>query len=268
MRALIGSMVSDTRFVMQKASVLLSIVPLLMLIFFSKVTFAEKIILAAAENSIPTSYLENRVQKGILVDVIHEAFNRAGHSVEIILMPWARCQREVKNGIADGIFSIFITPERQTFLTYADEVLITQVQAFFVPVQSKVTFDGDLTKLADKSIGVINQTSYGPILDVALKTGVFKAVSYAQSSESNVRKLIAGRTDLIPSYRHIALSTAKALGKADQIKQLTPNVEAIPSYLAFTKRKDFTSVISDFNRALIAMKKDGKYDEIFNSYLH
>lgn len=239
----------------------------LIFLFSSNMAFAEKIVLVAAEKSIPTSYLEKGEQRGILIDVINEAFNRAGYSVEILLMPWARCLREAENGTVDGIFSVYRTAERQEFLTYADEVLITQVQAFFVAVDSTIIFDGDLQKLANKSIGIINQTSYGPILDAALEEGVFKWVSQAQSSQSTVRKLIAGRIDLIPSYRHVVLSTAKAIGASNKIKQLSPDIEAIPSYLAFTKRNDFSKVIEDYNKALASMKKDGVYDEIFNKYL-
>lgn len=232
----------------------------------SQMAFAEKIVLAAAADSVPTSYEENGKQTGILVDLLNEAFKRAGYTVEIQLMPWARCQEEVKNGDIDGIFSVFITAERQKYLTYTNEVLITQVQAFFVPVDSEITFDGDLRKLASKSIGIINQTSYGPKLDAALKGGLFNRIDQAQSIESNIQKLLAGHIDLIPSYRHVVLSTAKKLGVTDKIKQLSPDIEAIPSYLAFTQRRDFTKVIDDYNKALASMKKDGTYDTIFNKY--
>lgn len=228
---------------------------------------AQKILLAAAENSIPTSYVENGKQTGILIDIIHEAFERAGYSVEIQLMPWARGLRWVKEGYVDGIFSAYITTERQEYLIYAQEELIIQRQAFFVSVDSTITFDGDINKLADKSIGIINGTSYGPKLDDALEKGVFKRVDQALNSRSNVRKLLAGRIDIIPSYRHVALNTAKTLGQAHQIKELQPALEEIPSYLAFTQKKDFSQVIKDFNKALASMKSDGTYDRIFNQYL-
>ena len=228
---------------------------------------ADTLILAAAADSIPTSYVENGKPTGILVDVIHEAFRRAGYKVEVRLMPWARCIAAAKSGAVDGIFSVFKTPERQQFMTYTDEVLITQVQAFFVRADSSLTFDGDLTKLTGISIGVIKKTSYGPRLDAALTTGIFKKIDVATNSELNVRKLIAGRVDMIPSYRNIVLSTAKTLGSLDKIKQLSPEIEAIPSYLAFTKKRDFTQLIRDYDKAIASMKKDGSYEQLFNRYL-
>ena len=228
---------------------------------------ADAVLLAAAAGSVPTSYVEKGRQEGILIDVINEAFKRAGHSVVIKLMPWARCQEEVKLGAVDGIFSVFITLQRQRFLTYTNEVLITQVQAFFVLSSSSLTFDGNLKMFSDKSIGIINQTSYGPRLDKALKEGVFKKIDLATDSESNLKKLLAGRVDLIPSYRQVVLSTAKKLGVLGKIRQLSPEIEAVPSYLAFTKARDFSKLIKDYDRALASMKMDGTYDRIFNRYI-
>tara|TARA_R110002167_G_scaffold21306_4_gene77654 strand:- start:34 stop:744 length:711 start_codon:yes stop_codon:yes gene_type:complete len=233
---------------------------------FSYQSHAKKLLLVAAEASVPTSYELDGKQKGILIEVINEVFARAGYAIEIELKPWARCLKEVKHGIVDGIFSAFVTPERQSYLTYTNEILIMQSQAFFVPLHSTITFDGDLKKMSNLSIGVINKTSYGPILDKALKDGMFNRIEIAQSSKSNLLKLIAGRIDLIPSYRHVVLSTAKTLGLEDSIKQLNPTVESIPSYLAFSKNKDFSQVIIDYDNTLKSMKQDGSYDKIFKQY--
>jgi polar amino acid transport system substrate-binding protein len=227
---------------------------------------AQPLVLAAAD-SVPTAYIENGKQSGLLVDVINEVFKRTGYPVEIAIMPWARCLAEVKAGKIDGIFSIYLTRERQEFLTYAEEVLITQVQAFFVRKDSAITFDGDLNKLSELRIGIINQTSYGPRLDSVLKEGLFKNVDAAQSASSNVQKLLHDRIDIIPSYRHVVLDTARTLGVAGDIKELSPAIEAIPSYLAFGNKRDYTKVINAFNQALRSMKKDGTYDAIFHKYL-
>lgn len=229
-------------------------------------TFAQALVLAAAD-SVPTAYVDNGKQSGILVDVMNEAFRRAGYPISIRIMPWARCLIEVKEGRIDGIFSIYQTRERQEFLTYAEEILITQVQAFFVRKESAITFDGDLNKLSDLRIGIINQTSYGSRLDSALEKGVFKKVDPANSASSNIQKLLRDRVDLIPSYRHVVLDSAKSLGVAGAIKELSPAIESIPSYLAFTNKRDFTKIIDAYNQALQSMKKDGTYDAIFNKYL-
>lgn len=227
---------------------------------------AQPLVLAAAD-SVPTAYVKNGKQTGLLVDVINEVFRRTGYSVEIAIMPWARCLAEVKAGRIDGIFSVYQTRERQEFLTYAEEVLITQVQAFFVRKDSAISFDGDLGKLSELRLGIINQTSYGPRLDAALEKGVFKKVDVANNVSASINKLLLDRVDVIPSYRHVALDSARTMGAAGLVKELTPAIEAIPSYLAFTNKKDYAKVIAAYNQALRAMKKDGTYDTIFSKYL-
>lgn len=241
-------------------------------IFFTFLTlhpiYSKNLVLVAAADSIPTSYFGNGKNKGILVDVINEVFKRAGYSVDIKLMPWARCIEEVKVGKADGIFSVFKTKEREEFLTYTTEVLINQVQAFFVLKTSNIAFDGDLKKLSKKRIGLIIKTSYGPILDKAIAENTFENIELSPFSKSNIQKLLSKRVDIIASYQEIVLSTAKELGELGNIKKLTPPIESIPSYLAFTKKRDFTKVINDYNKTLLLMKKDGTYDKIFKKYLN
>ena len=230
------------------------------------VASAQTLVLAAAD-SVPTAYIDSGKQTGILVDVINEVFKRTGYSVEIAIMPWARCLAEVKAGKIDGIFSIYKTSARQEFLTYADEVLITQVQAFFVRKDSTISFDGDLNKLSELRIGIINETSYGPRLDAALSNRIFKNVDVAMNASTNIQKLLRDRIDVIPSYRHVVLGSATTLGVAGSIKELSPAIEAIPSYLAFSNKKDYARAIGAFNEALRSMKQDGTYDAIFNKYL-
>lgn len=227
---------------------------------------AQALVLAAAD-SAPTAFVAKGKQTGMLVDVINEAFKRTGYSVEIAIMPWARCLAEVRAGTIDGIFSVYRTQARQEFLTYADEVLITQVQAFFVRKDSAISFDGDLNKLSDLRIGIINETSYGPNLDAALSKGIFKRVDVANSASTNIQKLLHDRVDVIPSYRHIVLDSVRTLGVSGSIKELSPPIEAIPSYLAFSNKRDYAKVIAAFNQALRSMKDDGTYDAIFNKYL-
>jgi len=230
------------------------------------VACAQTLVLGAA-NSTPTAFIENGRQAGILVDVINEAFKRTGYPIQIALMPWARCLAEVKAGRIDGIFSAYRNSEREEFLTYADEVLITQVQALFVRKDSTISFDGDLKKLSELRIGIINETSYGPRLDEELRKGTFKKVDAADSASSNIRKLLQDRIDVIPSYRHVALDSARTLGVAGSIKELSPAIESIPSYLAFSNKKDHRKVAQAFDQALRSMKKDGTYEAIFNRYL-
>jgi polar amino acid transport system substrate-binding protein len=224
------------------------------------------LVLVAAD-SAPTAYMEDGRPTGILVDVVTEAFQRTGHPFEIQLMPWARCLAEIRSGRVDGIFSVFKLPERNEFLTYTSVPVITQVEAFFVPADSDVRFDGDIGKLAGFRLGTIRGTSYGVKIDSALKTGVWSAVVETNNVDSLVAMLVSKRIDLAVGYRLVILEAARKKGYLDKIKEISPGIDEIASYLAFTKQRDYSEVIVDFDRALTSMKNDHRFEAIYEKYL-
>ena len=224
------------------------------------------LVLVAAD-SAPTAYMEGKRPTGILVDVVTEAFQRTDHQFEIQLMPWARCLAEIRSGRVDGIFSVFKLPEREEFLTYTSVPIITQVVAFFVPADSEVTFGGDISKLGNFRIGTIRGTSYGVKVDSALKTGVWSTVVETNNIDSLVGMLGLKRIDLAVGYRHVVLEAARRKGYLDKIRELAPGIDEIHSYLAFSRQRDYSEVIADFDRALTSMKSDRRFEAIHDKYL-
>ncbi|MCG2624990.1 transporter substrate-binding domain-containing protein [Bradyrhizobium sp. WYCCWR 13023] len=224
------------------------------------------LVLVAADSS-PTAYINDGKPAGILVDVVTEAFRRTGEPIEVQVMPWARCLAEVRSGRVDGIFSVFKLPERNEFLTYTNVPVITQVLAFFVPADSDVMFDGDIGKLGRLRIGTIRATSYGLKVDSALKTGVWSTTVETNNVDTLVGMLALKRIDLAIGYRHVVLDAARNKGYQDKIRELSPGIDEIPSYLAFNKQSDYSKVIADFDRALTSMKDDHSFEAIFEKYL-
>jgi polar amino acid transport system substrate-binding protein len=183
-------------------------------------------------------------------------------------MPWARCLEEAKTGGVDGVFSSFKLPEREEFLAFPKEALTTQVISFFARQDSTLTFDGNLSPLKDTMIGVITGTSYGATFDAAVKNKTLQNIDSTNTVESNLKKLAAGRVALVPSYNYVAFDMAKNLNLLSQIKELSPPLQSVPSYLAFTKVRDLKKMSEAFDTALISMKQDGTYDRIVGKYTH
>jgi len=228
--------------------------------------YAGGLVLVAAD-SAPTAYMQDGKPTGILVDVVTEAFRRSGHQFEIQLMPWARCLAEIRSGRVDGIFSVFKLPERAEFLTYTSVPVITQVEAFFVPADSDLKFGGDLSQLGSLRLGIIRGTSYGIKVDGALKTGVWSNVVETNNVDNLVGMLVLKRIDLAVGYRHVVVEAARKQGELNKIKELAPDIDEVPSYLAFSKQRDYADVIANFDRALTSMKNDHSFDAIYEKYL-
>lgn len=235
------------------------------LIMTGRAVCSETLVLAAADTR-PTAFLVDGKPTGMLVELVTEAFRRAGHSVEIKLMPWARCIEEAKIGAVDGVFSSFKLPERELFLSFPKEALTTQIIAFFARSNSTVGFDGGLNSVRDVKIGIINGTSYGKKFDAAVKDGALAHIDRANNIDSNLQKLVFARVDLIPSYREVAMEAARRLDLLSKIQEISPPIESVPSYLAFTKVRDLSKLSRAFDTELALMKQDGTYDRIVERY--
>lgn len=249
----------------KRALIYLHIVPAF-LATMASVVRADTLVLAAAD-TWPTAYLVNGRPTGMLVDLVTEAFRRAGHSVEVRLMPWVRCLKEAETGRVDGVFSSFKLPERERFLAFSKEALTIQAIMFFARRELTQVFDGDLAAVRDVKIGVITGTSYGEHFDAAVRNGILRNVEQTNSIESNLKKLVFGRVDLVPSYRYVALDTARRLQLLAHIREMLPPLNSVPTYLAFTKVRDLSKRSEDFDAAMASMKQDGTYDRIIGQYL-
>ena len=227
---------------------------------------ADPLVLASPD-ARPTTFLADGKPTGILVDVVTEAFRRTGRSVDIKIMPWARCLSEARSGAVDGVFPIYRVPEREQFLTYPNEVLLPQLVVFFSRRDTKNSFSGELSEVRDVNIGIVRGASYGKKFDAAVKNGTLQNIDLADNIEQNLMKLMRGRVTLIANYRYGVLETARHLGLLAEIKEISPPIESVPSYLAFTKQRDFVKVLDDFQASLASMKQDGFYNRIIQEYL-
>jgi polar amino acid transport system substrate-binding protein len=220
----------------------------------------------ATPEIVPQSYTVNGQQTGFLVDIVKEAFRRAGRPVEIRLLPWARCLSETQHGSIDGFFPAFVTPERQSYLSFSREGLMIEAMSLFVREGSPISFDGDLSQLAQWRIGLVYGTSYGPRLDGFLAQHSLVPDEHQGSLQTAIRMLAGGRIDLFPGERQTVIRTAASLGLSDRIVELSPPIEIVPAYLAYTRLRELDQISADIDKSLRSMKEDGFYDTKFHQY--
>ncbi len=235
-------------------------------IIFSTTQVAAKTLEVVTLQYPPFEYLENGKLKGVVVEIVQEVFRRMQQPINISLLPWARSIKMIENGTADAIFTIYKTPEREVFADYSQEILMPQVVSFFVLKDSPVTFDGDLAKLSNYLIGAVWKISYGEIFDEALDNKKIKTINLAYTGEINIDMLLHKRFDILVSNKYGALYVLKNKGLMDQVKELSPEIENVPSYIAFSKKRNLVSIRDKFDEILVEMKKDGTYNRITNSY--
>lgn len=206
---------------------------------------------------------ENEAPKGCAVNIVKKIMTELGHSVNIQIYPWTRSLNMVKKGTADAIFTIYKNPEREKYLDYSSQILMPQIVYFYAKKESNIIFNGDLESIKDKTIGVMSTISYGQKLDNARKK--LKTLR-SNTLESNFNILLMDRVELVPSNVYVAEYTLDLLKMTDKIKRLPQEVERVPSYIAFSKKRNLTDLRDTFDKSLIKMKSSGEYLKILKKY--
>ena len=209
----------------------------------------QKIVIATLEYP-PFIYSENDQVKGPVVDRVKSIFNQLGVDVTIEIYPIARGLLMVKNGEVDAFFSLKKTPEREKDLLFTKEPIIQQPFVFFVKKESNIQWNGAIEDITKYRIGIVNNASYGIVFDEYVKNKIINNIDEAQAFEQNIKKLIAGRVDIIINSYDVGQTIIKKLNAENEIIALSPPIEVINSYLAFTKVKDYSCLANQYDQLL------------------
>jgi polar amino acid transport system substrate-binding protein len=206
---------------------------------------------------------EARRAEGAAVDTVRAIIDRLGHRVTIRVLPWTRALQMVRSGKADAIFTAYKNPERETFLDYSEEILMAQEVFFYRRKGSDFQFDGDIASIREARVGIVSTISYGLVFD-RFKQSV--RLDKANQLTHNLEKLIKGRIDLLPSNRYVAEYTIKTMGLEDRVERLPVMIESVPSYIAFSKKRDLDTLRRQFDEELRKMKGSGEYASILQRH--
>ncbi len=216
----------------------------------------------------PYEYEEKGVVKGFAVEIVRVVFQKMHQPIDIKLFPWARAITMIEKGNADAIFTAYKNPTREKFSDYSKEVLMPQIVSLFVRKRSAIEYDGNLSKLAKYSIGAVRKVSYGNVFDQAVMKRIIPQPEMVNTGEANMRKFLRGRFEILVSNKYGALSILKKLNMLDQVRELSPQIQNIPSYITFSKKRNLTNIRDKFDIILAQMKQDGTYDNIIKDFFN
>jgi len=204
-------------------------------------------------------YGEDLPRNGFFTELVRTAFERAGHSVNVEFMPWARAMLEVKQGDREVLLGAYYSDERaETYL--ASDSIYTDKVGLIARRELDITEFDSLRELSDYTIG------YGRGFAVSEE---FDSADYldkeaAKDQVLNLRKFERGRIDMIAgsfaSLRYLAqqegIDTSQMVFLEPALKTNTLHImvsRAIP---------DGEQLLADFHRGLNEIREDGTYDEI------
>jgi len=212
----------------------------------------------------PTMYKQGDEIKGCAVCIVKEALERMGCQANITMVPYQRGIFMVREGKADGMFTVYKTPEREKFAYYPSLPVMYRVVSFYALKDSKITFDGNLDKMTQYSIGTVRGYSYGQRLDTLINQKAFKDIDPAKDPRLTLKKLLHKRFDLMPHTEVDMTYLQKEIKCEGKVKKLSPAIEVVPTYLIFSKKKPALAPLKDrFSEVIEEMIYDGTYKRFY-----
>ena len=112
----------------------------------------------------PLSFIDDKIPKGIHVDILAAVFADLKVDYELVALPWKRCvEADAKSGKADAVLSAGWTQSRTAYLDYPSDAadldskpqchskfaLMCVQASMIVPKNSAYRFQGDLSKVPE-----------------------------------------------------------------------------------------------------------------------
>ncbi|XZG70338.1 substrate-binding periplasmic protein [Chitinibacteraceae bacterium HSL-7] len=207
---------------------------------------------------------ETLPHRGLMTAVISAAFKQAGIPVKLTPTPNNRAIEGARHGWYDGSFGWAKNPEREADLYYSQPVMSLRMvfchrAGLSYPWQS-------LADLSRWRIGITEGNYYSDAFSNLVAKGVL-TVDRASSDVQTLRKLVAGRVDLVPIDAEVGpyVLSSKQFSAAEraQVSCQSRAYWEAPLHVVISRtRADGPELIRKFDAALAQMRASGEFDRI------
>jgi polar amino acid transport system substrate-binding protein len=225
--------------------------------------------LSTVDNFKPFIWDDGGGPRGIDYDIVREMCRRMDLNCQVEYHPWKRVLSRIEDGLSDGGFTGFRTPERQAYAHFPSHPLHFSTYNIFVETGREFDFD-TVADLYGKTIGIRRGFKINPEFEQAMKEGrlIIKEVN---TDAQNIRLLLAGRVDAVAANYHLMRLALSEMGLVCELSCLpTPITPPRPSYLMISKKWNIpnkTTLLKNIDITFKEMYEDGTVDKINSVYL-
>ncbi|WP_029187327.1 ABC transporter substrate-binding protein/permease [Streptococcus suis] len=202
----------------------------------------------------------DQVYKGLDVDIINEVAKRSGWTMNQTFPGFDAAVNAVQSGSADALMAgTTITEARKKVFTFSDPYFDTKI----VIATTKANTISSYKDLKGKTVGVKNGTAAQNFLEENKDKYGYNVKTF-DTGDLMYNSLSAGAVDAVMDDEAV-IQYAIQQG---QDLSIDIDGEAIGSFgFSVKKGSQYEYLVEDFNKALAAMKKDGTYEKIMNTWL-
>ncbi|MBB2493885.1 substrate-binding periplasmic protein [Aquipseudomonas ullengensis] len=200
---------------------------------------------------------------GLAVDLVNTALQRAGYTTEYIEAPWARVLHGLQQGDYDLVVSAWYSEERTRFGQFSAPYLINRVR-FLQHRRTAIDYQS-LADLRPYDIAVVRGYSYSQAFDQDASLRKVPVLEFAMGA----RMLAAGRVQLaledeLVAQHYLNRELAEVKDSLTFLPQpLSENGLHILVRLSHPRHQQ---IVDDFNRAIVQMRADGTYAQIYQRH--
>ena len=197
--------------------------------------------------------------------IVKEAFKRVGKDVEFSFYPWKRAYYIALKG-ESFLISASENKERRQIFHYSDPY--DNAASYLIGLKKNgYEFNGNLKDLASYRVGVLR----GHYLVKLLQESGVETIEEVRTDNHNFKKLFSDRIDFMAMSKIPAIELLKKDptigGTLAEIIFYEPPLRENPIHLIGHKEMpESLEIISQFNKGLAQIKKDGIYDAIMKKY--
>lgn len=224
-------------------------------------------LLRLATGELPPYTTQLRSDQGVSLSIVRAAFRAVNVEVEYSFMPWGRAQEEARIGKWDGTAAWGRKPEREREFLLSDNVVTEQWVLLY---RAGTPFDwANLEDLGERRIAAVRTYTYTPQFHALAAAGKLK-VDWSPDDLATLRKLVAGRADIVPLDRNVAcflLDTQFTPAEAALVRAHPRLItENFTSHLMLSKqRPDSATRMALFNQGLARLRSTGEYQKLLAS---
>lgn len=204
---------------------------------------------------------------GYMVELAREALAPYGHTVTYRTVAWARALAQTETGEINGVIGA-VPDEAPHFVfgppmgTYEDTVVFRR---------GEVRDPSDREAIEGLRVGAINGYEYyGPISEyIDEHRNDRRLVQYASGDQAlvtNLRKLVAGRLDIVAEVRAVLDYNIAEMGLRDELEIVETSTDS-DIFIAFSpalaSSEDYARQLSE---GIERLRQSGRYAEILGSY--
>jgi polar amino acid transport system substrate-binding protein len=219
------------------------------------------------QDSPPLIYRDSNGQPaGIFYEIMTEAFRRMEIPLKAEVFPWARAQKLVKEGVADGMVTI-LTEERKAFVRASDPILLVTEHIFTNKNNPRVD-----QIMAIRSLKELKPFKVVEVLGSGWTEETLKGVdiTWVPKMDNAFKMLIKGRVDIYIANGYTGADFIKKKIRHNGLyvegyKSIITNpypLKIIAFRLLIRKDSPFVNILDRFNRTIHQMKTDGTIGRI------